>query len=205
MKLRKTQPVPANIPTASMADITFMLIIFFVLTTTFTVDKTATQLPDSLSRKEALQESALVLVHLEPNQATGRPAKLHYRYSEGMLQSWAVGSSIDLSNDPTMDGAYMRVRAEILPELSTLVRCTLHPDYDTGSGEQCHNFMRSINPKYPTPNTKPWNDMLRTLATKRFIIKADRLVPYRFVDPVIQTLRDNQAFEVFLLTEQAAD
>jgi hypothetical protein len=102
--------------------------------------------------------------------------------------------------------AYMQVRAEILPELSTYVLCTLHPDYDAGDGRQCHNYMREeVNPKYPSPGTKQWNDMIRSLATKRFIVKADRLVPYRFVDPVIQVLRDNQAFEVFLLTEQAAD
>ena len=145
-----------------------------------------------------------MLVHLE-HDSSGRPAQLQYRYSEGMLQSWQVGNPIDVTADPTMDMAYMQVRAEILPELSTLVRCTLHPDFETGDGVQCHNFMRSINQKYPTPGTKQWNDMIRGLATKRFIIKADRLVPYRFVDPVIQTLRDNQAFEVFLLTEQAAD
>jgi biopolymer transport protein ExbD len=179
-----------------------MLIIFFVLTTTFTVDKTPTTLPDSLSRKEAVQESALVLVHLEHDLSTGRPTKLHYRYSDGMLQSWAVTDPIDLTGDPSMDSAYARVRAEIMPILATDVRCTLNPADDAGDGRQCHHYLRGRNAKYPIPNTKQWNDMIRGLATKRFIIKADRKVPYRFVDPVIQTLRDNNAFEVFLLTEQ---
>ena len=65
LNIKKTREIKSYIPTASMADITFMLIIFFVLTTTFTVDKTTVELPDALSRKEAAQESALVLVHIE--------------------------------------------------------------------------------------------------------------------------------------------
>jgi len=39
MKVKKSQNVEAEIPTASMSDIVFLLIIFFMLTTTFSVNK----------------------------------------------------------------------------------------------------------------------------------------------------------------------
>ncbi len=204
LKIKKTREIKSYIPTASMADITFMLIIFFVLTTTFTVDKTTVELPDALSRKEAAQESALVLVHVEYDRSTGRPLKMIYRYSEGMLSAWTVGDPIDLAGDPNFDAAFGRVQAEVLPILARDVRCTLNPSEDSGDGTQCYQYMRARNPKYPEYGTKQWADLERSIRQKRFIIKADRKVPYRFIDPVIQTLRDNNAFEVFLLTEEKA-
>ena len=39
MKKLKTKPIAANIPTASMADIAFLLIVFFLVTTTMNQDK----------------------------------------------------------------------------------------------------------------------------------------------------------------------
>jgi len=62
MKLHQTKRQDAAIPTASMADIAFLLIIFFMVTVTFEVDKTQLTLPESQIRLEVPKKSAYVSV-----------------------------------------------------------------------------------------------------------------------------------------------
>jgi len=60
MKLKATIEHKPNIPTASMADIAFLLIIFFMLTTTFEVDHTLVHLPPTTLRYQLPMQSAYV-------------------------------------------------------------------------------------------------------------------------------------------------
>lgn len=62
MILRRGQVGEAVIPTASMADIAFLLIIFFMLTITFEVDKTQVELPRTEIRMEIPKKAAYVSV-----------------------------------------------------------------------------------------------------------------------------------------------
>ncbi len=62
MKIGKTKTIDANIPTASMADIAFLLIVFFMITTVFQVDKTSLMLPRSDVRSEVVKGSAFIVV-----------------------------------------------------------------------------------------------------------------------------------------------
>ncbi|CAM2067669.1 Biopolymer transporter ExbD [Sulfidibacter corallicola] len=64
MKVKKTKSLEANIPTASMADIAFLLIVFFMISTVFQVDKTSVALPTSHAdtRHEVVKESAFVII-----------------------------------------------------------------------------------------------------------------------------------------------
>jgi biopolymer transport protein ExbD len=59
---RRRRGVPANIPTASMADIAFLLIVFFMITTKFQVDKQQVELPATVEREEILAESAFISI-----------------------------------------------------------------------------------------------------------------------------------------------
>ncbi|MGH9341582.1 MAG: ExbD/TolR family protein [Acidobacteriota bacterium] len=52
----------SNIPTASMADIAFLLIIFFMLTTTFSPERTTVQLPGSETRTEITKDAAIIAI-----------------------------------------------------------------------------------------------------------------------------------------------
>jgi biopolymer transport protein ExbD len=63
MKLREqVWTIRAVVPTASMADIAFLLIIFFMLTTSFSPERTSVKLPESLIRAEVTEEASIIAV-----------------------------------------------------------------------------------------------------------------------------------------------
>jgi len=62
MKLAASKKHEPAIPTASMADIAFLLIIFFMLTMTIEVDKTKVQLPKTNIRQEIPKKAAYVTI-----------------------------------------------------------------------------------------------------------------------------------------------
>lgn len=62
MRLKARHQAGAVIPTASMADIAFLLIVFFMVTITFEKDKTQVALPETDLRKEIPRETATVSV-----------------------------------------------------------------------------------------------------------------------------------------------
>ena len=63
MKLREqVWTIKAVVPTASMADIAFLLIIFFMLTTSFSPERTSVKLPESIVRSEVTEEASIIAV-----------------------------------------------------------------------------------------------------------------------------------------------
>jgi len=62
MKTLRVQKLTAVIPTASMADIAFLLIIFFMLTTSFSPVKMSVDLADAMSREEVDKDAAIIAV-----------------------------------------------------------------------------------------------------------------------------------------------
>ncbi len=62
MRVAATRTSPAVIPTASMADIAFLLIIFFMVTFTIEVDKTQVTLPRTVLRDEIPKKAAYVSI-----------------------------------------------------------------------------------------------------------------------------------------------
>jgi biopolymer transport protein ExbD len=66
MRLRdRVWTIRAVVPTASMADIAFLLIIFFMLTTSFSAERTRVVLPDSIIRSEVSREASIIAVTAE--------------------------------------------------------------------------------------------------------------------------------------------
>lgn len=62
MKIKRPQRPDSYIPTASMADIAFLLIVFFMVTTNLTVDRTRITLPTSMERTEVPKDAAVIAV-----------------------------------------------------------------------------------------------------------------------------------------------
>ena len=62
MNIKAPKRAEAYLPTASMADIAFLLIVFFMVTTTITVDRTAVNLPTSLERVEVPKDAAVIAI-----------------------------------------------------------------------------------------------------------------------------------------------
>jgi biopolymer transport protein ExbD len=134
LKVRGTQN--EGIPTASMADIAFLLIIFFMVTINFEVDKTTVALPATQLRFEIPKKSAYISI-IESGQI---------RVSSGEEISVAVPGPENV--------------------LSFAV------------------------------------DVVASNPGKAFVLKADKNVPYRYVDSVIDALKQARAEVIYLLSEQ---
>ncbi len=81
----KERMIEAVIPTASMADIAFLLIIFFMVTTQFQLDRTAVTVPKSEIRSEVPKGSAYVVIYkLEGS------TEYAYKFTDGEIQSRPV-------------------------------------------------------------------------------------------------------------------
>ncbi|MCS6817624.1 MAG: biopolymer transporter ExbD [Blastocatellia bacterium] len=66
LQLRKRiHRIAPTVPTASMADIAFLLIIFFLVTTVFTTDQTVVDLPTSVNREDVYRNSALITITVD--------------------------------------------------------------------------------------------------------------------------------------------
>ncbi len=137
MRIRARNRTTPSIPTASMADIIFLLIIVFVLTFNIEADKTRVTLPTTQLRMEVPKHAAIVSI-TENGQM---------RVSDGEAASTAVSSPEDVLS------------------------------FATG--------------------------VIASKPDKEFVLKADRNVPYRSVDKVIDMLKQARVTVVYLLSDQA--
>lgn len=63
MRLRRARSgLVATIPTASMADIAFLLIVFFMVTTAYSLDRTPMELPATQQQEQTQKGSAMIAI-----------------------------------------------------------------------------------------------------------------------------------------------
>jgi len=94
MRLSRQAGVKALIPTASMADIAFLLIIFFMVTTVHELDRTSVNLPLAQIREEAEKGAAIVVLGKDE---TGGVTNLVYKFSDGAETSHVVSGPEDIN------------------------------------------------------------------------------------------------------------
>jgi biopolymer transport protein ExbD len=59
---RPTRAMAPVIPTASMADIAFLLVIFFMVTTAYSLDRTPMDLPETMAQEQSAKGAAVVAI-----------------------------------------------------------------------------------------------------------------------------------------------
>ena len=62
MQMGRPKVASSVIPTASMADIAFLLIIFFMVTTAYSIDRTPMELPSTHEQQQAAKGAAVVAI-----------------------------------------------------------------------------------------------------------------------------------------------
>ena len=99
MKVKAPRRPGAMIPTASMADIAFLLIIFFMVTTVHEVDRTSVNLPVARNITDTEKGAAIVVLHKERGP-TGA-SQIIYKFSDGKQISVTVGGPQDIYLEAT--------------------------------------------------------------------------------------------------------
>ncbi len=140
----KEKKSEAKIFTASMADIVFLLIVFFVVTYNVEVDRAQVKLPKTHVRMEIPEKPAYVSIEINSDAAGGRTYVR--RVSNGLETSMIVGGD-----------------------------------------EEVVSFASSVVASDPE---------------KQFVVKADADVPYRYIDEVLDALKQAKAKTIFLLSDQ---
>jgi biopolymer transport protein ExbD len=85
---RSRRPLVPAIPTATMADIAFLLIIFFMVTTAYSLDRTALDLPQTREQQQAAKGAALVVITADDT----------FRFSPGEQDAQTVNGLEELAN-----------------------------------------------------------------------------------------------------------
>ena len=88
MRFVRSKKAEASIPTASMADIAFLLIIFFMVTTVHELDRTSVNLPAAKIRTEAEKGSAIVVLGKVMDEAGNE--SFVYKFSDGEQVSHVI-------------------------------------------------------------------------------------------------------------------
>ncbi len=119
MKVRRAASISVvpRIPTASMADIAFLLIIFFMLTTSFSPERTSVSLPESEIRTEVSKDAAIVAISSQGEVS----------FTDGEAPAFTVPSVAEL-------GQYVKALVSAIPGKEFLIKADRDVQYQLVDG-----------------------------------------------------------------------
>lgn len=167
MKVTKSKEIAAYIPTASMADIAFLLIIFFMVSSVFPIDKTQVDLPETPEVRQYSEDSAVIAITTDQlefvremidrplSEIYGKPETVRILGSDGVKESQELMSERISLWDMNDQNQFERLKSTI------------------------REFLRGVERRRETEG--------RAII---IVLKADSKVPFLAVDGVVQVLQD---------------
>lgn len=95
MRLARARPIPATIPATALADLALLLVLYFILTTTYDADRLRIEIPVSESSTAAEIGSPCVVVARSEDRS-GTAEGLRYRWYDGRSAARELGGAEDL-------------------------------------------------------------------------------------------------------------
>ena len=170
MNIKKQKVISAYIPTASMADIAFLLIIFFMVSSVFPVDKTQMDLPAVGDVKNYLEDSAVIAI------STENLTWVREQYDR------SIASIFGQPNDRVI------IKASDGRSLSQEIYQHSSVGWDMTNQAQFQQLRDSINDGFlKNVELRSMQEGGRNIT---IVIKADAKVPFYAVDAVIEALQE---------------
>jgi biopolymer transport protein ExbD len=170
MNIKKQKVYDAYIPTASMADIAFLLIIFFMVSSVFPVDKTQMDLPATYEVKDYNEDSAVIAISTENLVYVRENVNRNLRDIANMTNDQVI---IKASDGRTLS-------QEIYQHSSRT--------WDMADPAQFQNLRDSINEGFL--KKVELRSMQEGGRHVTIVVKADKKVPFYAVDGVVEALQD---------------
>jgi len=105
MKLKRGAKIESYVPTAPMSDIAFLLIVFFMITSTFPVDRSFVNLPGAELRFQVEDKSAAWIIAYQSNRnvflkvsdgkSMSQPLEEQKPFPVDRLEAWVYRQSVD--------------------------------------------------------------------------------------------------------------
>ena len=170
MNIKRQKVIEAFIPTASMADIAFLLIIFFMVSSVFPVDKTQMDLPAVHEVKHYLEDSAVIAI------STENLTWVREQYDR------SIASIYNQPNDRVI------IKASDGRSLSQEIYQHSSVGWDMTNEAQFQQLRDSIKDGFL--NNVERRSMQEGGRHITIVIKADAKVPFYAVDAVIEALQE---------------
>lgn len=167
MRIKKSKTIEAFIPTASTADIAFLLIIFFIVSTVYPVDKTQMELPSTEAIKQYKEDSAVISI------TTNKLAMVRSDISRSIEDIFGQEEEIMIKvSDGLSESNEIYRKSAMQWDLS-----------DANQYDMLRNQVRDFIRKVERRRESSGEQVI-------IVIKADAKVPFYAVDGIVQTLQD---------------
>jgi biopolymer transport protein ExbD len=174
MKFKKSREISAYIPTASMADIVFLLIIFFMVASVFPIDKTQIDLPQTETVEDYAEDSAVIAI---------TTANLEWVRQNRERQ---LSQILDRTDDQLV------IKTSAGREESSTILSVSLDEWKYSTSKQYEKLKTELDGFIEDIRLRIQREMAPGAEQRKItiVIKADTKVPFSFPDAVIKALQE---------------